>query len=1089
MSNQRWMRIVVMVTLFLALSSQAAWCQYTTGQVGGVVKDPSGAVIPNANVSLKSKGTNAVRTAKTDADGAFSFPAVPAGDYELAVESSGFAKSVISFAVVTNQTTTQNVDLKISSGGDTVEVRDQSGVSLITSEAQLSTTRLQEELINLPVIGRTVTSLAAYTPGVQPTQNPRGGSLAIASGSQAGFIAANGGRARATAVQLDFTDVNDWEFGGSALRSTPNEDMVQEFKVLTSNFAAEHGTKSNAQVIMVTKSGTNDLHGTAYDFVQNDAFNARSYFDTTGKPAVIKRNNYGFTLGGPIYRGKTYAFGGWEATIQKGAGSTVIASVPTAAARASATSTLAQQLLTLYVPLPTNPTADPNVGTVTNTLTSPNDGKQWILKIDHQINDKHSISGRYLHAWGSSKLRFAALNTLPGFDTDFVSFARNLSISETWIPTSRTVNQFRVAYNRSAGLISPEDGLVTPRFQITGLVNFGALNLFPNTRLFNVYQINDVLTHAAGAHNFKMGGDARKIQDNSLLPANRNGLYTFPSLAAFLAGQPSSWTQTYGEQYRGFRTGLYGLFFQDDWKIKPTLTLNLGIRWEVQGAMSEAKGLTSVLDYKQPGAIGAAGTGPLGTFHVGNPSVNANPWNFAPRFGFAWNPRSGNLVVRGGYGIFWDSFSFTAQTFSRSAPPLNYSVSLSGAQISGANSFAALVNGTAPFSVATAAQIGTFGALQNFGEIQTIDRTMSNPYSQHFSLGVEYRFLNSYVARAGYVGTTGTHLTVFTPINPVISGPAPATSLADETARLAQFTAAVATFNGVNNTRLDKRFDQISMHTDKGSSNYHSLQLELNKSFTKEGLMFRLGYTWSKSIDNASDFTTEQQANDNNFAQVTNNLAGERGVSNFDIPQRWVFTWIWNLPIYKNQKGVMGRILGGWSWQSAALWQSGVPGTLLSGARRGVSDPNMDGNLIPRVGLDNTRANCAADADFHLVRSASEIPAPNLRGVNNSTNSSNFPFTQPLLGNAGTCGRNSVRLNSLTNVDMSIIKNIQLFEKGLLGSGPWNLQFRTEAYNVFNTPYLTVSGNGWRTVSSGQFAVINSAGATRRLQLALKLNW
>ncbi len=1075
MSLSKLIRFFLVALLSMILTTPSAWSQYTTGQVSGVVKDATGAVVPNANISLKSIDTGAVRAGKTDADGAYTLQAVPAGSYELSVESAGFSKTVIAFTVVTNQTTTQNIDLKVASAGDVVEVRDQNAVSLIVSDAQLSTTRLQEEVLNLPVIGRSVTSLAAYAPGVQPTQNPRGGSLAIASGSQAGFIAANGGRARATSVQLDYTDVNDWEFGGAALRSVPNEDLIQEFKVLTSNFAAEHGNKSNAQVIMVTKSGTNNIHGTAYDFVQNEAFNARSYFDTSGRAAIIKRHNYGFSLGGPIYRGKTFAFGGFEVTNQKGAGATVIASVPTAAARATSTSATSTQLMTQFLPLPTTPTADPNVGTITNTLSSPNNGKQWVLKMDHQISDKHSISGRYLHAWGFSKLRFAALNTLPGFDTDFQSFARNLSISETWIPTANTVNQFRVAYNRSAGLILNEDGLVAPRFQITGLVNFGALNFFPNTRLFNVYQLNDVLTHTRGAHNFKMGVDARKIQDNSLLPANRFGLYTFPSLAAFLSGQPSSWTQTYGEQYRGFRTGLYGLFFQDDWKVTPTLTLNLGLRWEIQGAMSEAKNLTSVLDYGTSGTVGTAGTGPLGSFHVGNPSIDSNPFNFAPRFGFAWNPGNGNLVVRGGYGIFWDSFSFTAQTFSRGVPPLNYSVSLSGAQISGANNFAALVAGTAPFATASAAQVGTFGTLQNFGELQTIDRSMSNPYAQHFSLGVEYRLFSNYIARVGYVGTTGTHLTVFTPINPVLAPPAPATSLADETARLAQFQGAVGQQNGANNSRLDKRFDQISLHTDRGSSNYHSLQMELNKSFTREGLMFRFGYTWSKSIDNASDFTTEQQANDNNFAQVTNNLEGERGVSNFDIPHRYVFTAIWNIPAYKAQKGIVGRILGGWSVQGVSLWQSGVAGTLLSGARRGISDVNLDGNLIPRVGLDNTRANCAAGAEFTLV--------------NNTTNSSGFAFTQPLLGNPGTCGRNSVRLNSLTNIDMSVIKNIRIVERGFAGSGPWDLQFRTEAYNVFNTPYLTVAGNGWRTVSSAQFAVINSAGATRRLQLALKLNW
>jgi hypothetical protein len=1049
-----------------------AWAQYTTGQVSGTVRDERDAVLPGASVTLRNVDTNLLRSTTSASEGTFIFQAVPSGRYLLEIVANGFSQYSATFEVITNQTVSQNVRLKVGSEKQTVTVVESSTTAITTTDAQLSTTRVQQEIQNLPNISRTPTTLATFTPGVQPTLSPRGGSLAITGGSQAGSLAANGGRARATAAQLDYTDVNDWEFGGIALRTTPNDDMVSEFKVLTSNFNAEHGVKSNAQIIMVTRSGSNKLHGTAYDFVQNDIFNARAYFDTTGKPAIIRRNNYGFTVGGPIIRDRTFAFVGWEQTKQRGAGSTVIANVPSAAARALATDPIILDLMSRFLPTPTGTTANPLVGTVTSTLSSPNDGYQAIVKIDHQFSDRHSVSGRYLHASGQSVLRFPALNTLPGFDTDFKSFARNLSLTDTYVFSPTVVNQLRLAYGRSAGLILNEGNLDSPRFQISGLVNFGALNLFPNTRLFNVYQLNDIVSYSRGSHNFKVGGDLRKIQDNSLLPANIKGLYTFPNLNAFLNAQPSSWTQLFGEQYRGFRTGLYGFFAQDDWRMTPTLTLNLGVRWEYQGAMSEAHGLNTVLDVNEPGAIGAAGSGPLGSFHVGNPAIEANPFNFAPRLGFAWNPNAGKLVVRGGYGVFYDSFNFTPQTFSRGVPPLNYNFSLAGAQISGANSFANLLNGTAPIVQQGMGQVGTFGTLTNFGEIQTINRFMSNPYSQHYSLGLEYQVASNTSARIGYVGTRGVNLTVFTPINPIVNGPAPATSVADEAARLSQFQAAIASANGPGNNRLDPRFDNVSFHTDGGSSTYHSLQTELNTRFPGKGVFLRFAYTWSKSIDNASDFTTEQQANDNNYAQQPYNLKSERAVSNFDIPHRVVFSGSWQIPFMSQQRGVLGHLLGGWSVHSIGTWQSGVPGTLLAGSRLGLQDVNVDGAIIPRVGLDNTRANCAPNFSFDF-----------------NSPSATSGISQPLLGNNGTCGRNSVRLPSLNNVDLSVFKDIRLAESGFLGSGPWNLQFRTEAFNVFNSAYLTANGNGWRTANSAAFGIANAAGASRRLQLALKLTW
>jgi hypothetical protein len=273
----------------------------------------------------------------------------------------------------------------------------------------------------------------------------------------------------------------------------------------------------------------------------------------------------------------------------------------------------------------------------------------------------------------------------------------------------------------------------------------------------------------------------------------------------------------------------------------------------------------------------------------------------------------------------------------------------------------------------------------------------------------------------------------------------------------------------------------VNLLRGSGSSSYHSLQLTGNKSFSR-GLQFQASYTWSKSIDDASDFNTTIQANDNGFAQDTFKLADERAVSNYDISHRIVVTGIWQVPFFHSRKGVTGRLLDGWSFESVNLWQSGVPATLLAGPRSvccdsngqplGIADVNLDGNFIP-TGSDNTRPDCDPAGTHFTLGAPAAVSG----------------FSQPLLGNDGTCGRNNVRMNSLANFDWSFFKDTELTETGPWGSGPWKLQFRAEMYNIFNVPFLTAQGDAWRTISSKSFGQVNAAGNSRKIQLALKLNW
>ncbi|HYZ85974.1 MAG TPA: carboxypeptidase regulatory-like domain-containing protein [Bryobacteraceae bacterium] len=1072
--------LLVFMALLCSLPTPA---QYVTGRVEGTVFDATGAVVQGATVRLTSEDTNRTREFETGMDGVYFFAALPAGRYRVSVDKAGFATATADVMALTSQTTTQDIGLRVGDQPTTIEVVAETTPQLNSFEPLRSVTRATLELQTLPNAGRNIINVISLSPGVIPTFNPRGGQLVTLTGAQAGQISANGGRSKATSHQLDYVDANDWEFGGIALGTQPTPDMMQEFKILTNNWAAEYGLKASAQVIMVTRTGSNALHGTAYNFLQNSALNARDYFDRTGESTPLRQNIFGFTVGGPVWKDRTFLFGGYEGRETRGAGSTVIATLPTAAARATATDPAVQQTLQL-LPLPTGPGPNANVGTLASQLTSPSSSDQFIARGDHYFTSNHSIAARYYQNVGTALNRLAG-GTLPGFDATFDPVGRNAMVSDTWVIGPRSTNELRAAYGRSSALFQPETDPATPRFVVTGLVSFGTVNNWPQGRIFNVYQLNDVFTHVRGRHILKAGFDLRHIQDNSVNDSNRRGVYTFASLDDFLHGRLSNFTQLYGNTYRGFRTNFHAFFVQDDWKVTPSLTVNLGLRYEYQGGLREVNGLQSVLDPSLNEAVGQAGTGALGAFRRDQTVVDRNPALVAPRFGFAWRPGNGDWVVRGGYGIYFDSAIFNGLQAGRTTPPTNYTGNFAGSQLTGPNGLGALLAGTAPVQQQFATQVGTFGTLRNFGRVVSSLPQLRNPYMQHFSFGVQRKFGDSLVADVSYVGTKGTALTTYGPANSVLNRPAPATSLADEQTRLAEFQAAVGRQNGENNTRLDPRFNDVDVLRDNGSSIYHSLQTEVRQSY-RWGLTFRASYTWSKSIDNSSDYSPGQNPVDTSFPQSQFNLRSERAVSSFDIPHRFLFSHVWNIPVFRDQRGVVGRILGGWTFASVNQVQSGIPATILAGSRLGIVDTNMDGNQVG--GLDNARANCTDGVGFEFGNPAT-IPAPAARGIGNSANTSNFRYTQPLLGNNGTCGRNTFRMNRLVNFDWTFAKQIRLFESGPLGSGPYGLEFRTDFFNIFNVPFLTATGNEWRNVSSPQFGLYNAAGPARRIQMALRLTF
>ena len=1067
-------RLLLTALAVLLVLSTNLFAQYTSGRVQGSVSDPSGRLVHGAAVLLTNTETNVVRNATTNDEGVFAFPALPPGNYKLAVSATGFAKVALTFYSAAGETATENVTLKVSNTSATVDVTAAASEEIKIADAQLGVTRSAIETNDLPTLNRSVSNLVALEPGVQPMYTQERGALVKVSGAQTGLITANGGRPESSSVEIDFTDANDWEFGGIAVSDEPAPDLIQEYKVITSNASAEYGVKSSGYIQYVTKSGTNRWHGDAYNYLKNDALNARDYFDTTGKATRIDENNYGFSGGGPIIRNKTFLFGGWEQQKLKGGGFTTVADVPSAAARATVTNSTIAALINKYLPSATGSTSDPNIGTVTQQFSAPTNAYQFLIKGDQYFSESHHLSSRYFSTDGNQVLTFPSFNTLAGFDSLLHWEARNANITDTYVFSPASVNELRVGYSRSIATLPPQNGLVSPRFNIAGLVGFGALPYFPQGRLFNLYQVNDIYSHTVGRHLLKFGFDFRDIQDNSQNATLGNGYFDFGSLNQFLAGQPDLWEQAFGPTALGFRSKLFSAFAQDDFKLTPRLTLNAGLRWDYQGALSEAHGNISVLDPSLQGtAIGNAGTGALGAFRVGNPVIKANPLNFGPRVGFAWNPGGGKLAIRGGYGIYWDAFTFSALAQARSNAPEHYTFSLSGSNnITGGNSLDALLAGTSTIQRQANAQIGSFGSLKNFGSLTTLKRGLRNPYVQQYNLGLEYQLTRSTVASAAYVGSKSTHLGIDVPINSVANRPAGATSSADEQTRLSQFESVYDNESGAGNNRIDSRFNQVNLITDLAASNYNSLQLSLRHSLAY-GLTLQGSYTWSKSIDNSSTQNPTQDSNDNGFPQNVNNLRAERAVSNFDVPHRFVLTSVWRVPLFASHQDLLSRILlKGWDFETINTFQSGVPGTALAGTRTvadgsgnsvSIADVNLDGNYIPN-GDDNTRAN-ASNVSGHLV------------------------YSQPLLGNDGTAGRNTLRLNHYLTFNWALQKEFKFAESGPGGSGPWALQFRTEAYNIFNNPYLRPSGDNWRTISSAGFGELNSAGPSRNLQLALRLLW
>ena len=1054
---------VVVAALFSLLLVVAPSFADLTGDLSGTITDSTGATVAAAKIAIKNLNTGQTRQITSNDAGEFSAPQLEIGTYRVTVEKDGFKSFTQDAVVRSGEKTRIDAQMQLGNVSESVVVESGAIPTLDVATAQVSNSINSDEAMALPNQARDPVIYATLSPGTAPVSinNPFLG---------AGSFNSNGSRGRANNITLDgvtATDISTTGESGAAFV----QDAVAEVKVITNNFDAEFGRNSGSQVQILTRSGTNDFHGSLYDYFQNSGLgNARGYFTPEGGavPKIVQ-NQGGATIGGPIIKNHTFFFASGEVDRTRGAGQTVIASVLTPAQAAAITDPTDAALFAANGS-PTSPT-----GSLPGSSANTTDGDIWTVRVDQVLRGgKDGLFVKYGQAPAntiSPGLTFIDTN-LPGFGASTTATPRDLTVSYTAAISNNLINNFRFGFGRvnpSFNVNSPfPEG---PEIEFgDGTSNFGINSIIPQGRTQNTFQYADTVSWTRGRHTLKWGVDINRYQAPSFFDAEAQGVIAFNTISDFQAGTPSEFQQFIGNTHlHNFALDAFG-FVQDDFRLTRTLTLNLGFRLESSGGVSEGSGQLSNLDPNNTTPLGVLGTGPLGGVDLGGTAFNRN-WNPAPRLGFAWNPRNGKLVVRGGYGIAYDFIYQNPITNLRFSPPFVNIVDIKS--FTGGNTLANLVAGTSPAQANAIATVGQFNQAQtNFGGFSPVDQNLQNPRNQQWDAGVEYQLASDLEMKVTYVGARSDHLQVSQPINLVSPAniPAAPTSLADQTARLAEFQSAFLAESGGAfgplNDLIDPRFNQVTQVQSTGTSSYNSLQVEGIRRF-KNGLTFDANYTWAHSLDDISDalgvLVNDSAVPINAAAPISAN----RSNSQFDLRNRFVLSYNYDLPFGNHFSGWKKYLFGGWSQSGIFTSQSGFPVSVVAAPIGGISDLLLNG-----TNNGNSTVNVPVNGDatqLHPLPFFSSYVVPTA-----------LPVSEPLLEQVGTSGRNHLRLDGLTDFDAAVSKHIRFTEHKAL-------ELRWESFNVLNHPNFSGYQNQF---GSAQFNTYTSTATNaRQMQLSARFTF
>jgi len=1098
--------------LFLGFFISAGSClaQTVGASLQGTVYDPSGRFVPGATIEIRNVEKGGTRALTTDDHGRYREPLLPPGEYELRTTVAGFQPVVLKGIQLTvGQDAVLDVKLQLRGGTESVNVTADDAPPIDLASAALSGTVSRSQMNDLPLNGRSFQELALLQPGVN---------AAVAAGSDAvggrgKKITINGARPEQNSFLLDGSDINNVynKTPGSVGGVLLGVETVQEFQVLTNAYSAEFGRSSGGIINAITRSGTNKLHGNLFEYLRNSALDAKNYFDPAANLIPpFKRNQFGGTLGGPIRHDKTFFFGAFEA-IKERLGVTGTTFVPDDNARnfllpctATDPSCMANglkdvsvpgtradvnSLMQILFPRANGPVSGGGVAQYFFTRTQPTDEYFAQGRIDHRFSEKDILFGRYTFDNGNVERQVS--NKPP--DVFFKERSRNqyLTLEHVHTFSQALLNTLRVSFSRSTSEVDNQRTVdVPPNLwwipPSAGGVQFGFLTIsglvtemvgdyrLPRNDHLNNYQWHDTLFWTKGAHGLRFGFEGQRMQFNQQTTSQLGGIETFTTLENFLKGAPTQINFAVPgriDPNRGFRQSLFASFLQDDYRLKPNLTLNLGLRYEFATVPTEANGKISDLRSISDSSI------VIGDPWYANPALK----DFAPRIGVAWDPfKNGKTSVRAGFGIFYDQLLPKYYVFSGSLnPPFTTRTSRiakPGAPIPFPNA----VQGfplDAPVCGLPGGPTGSCPPPNIKANLQTINYDLQPSYIMQYNLSVQRALPGNWEVTLGYAGSHGLHLI----------------RIAD--ANLAPFTISASGRTGFIGTTKDPKtglntccrrnatFGGVTQRETDAQSFYNALQAGVSKRLS-HGLRAQLSYTFSRSIDESSGINSQDFDNTTQYSINFFDRKADRGLSSFSVKHVLVANWSYEVPFGSSRTGLAGVLAKGWQLNSIVTAQSGTPFEVRL-------NHNQSGNL-------NT-------IDFSIHERPDVRPGFSNNPVTGDPKHWFDPnaFVLQPANTVGNLGRNTLIGPKLINCDFSLFKLFALAEgKALL--------FRAEMFNIFNHPNFGVPNSANRTAllpfidqtgktcpigqtcgspNSSAGAILSTVTTSRQIQFGLKLSF